>query len=164
MNVALLLGSGFGLGAGALFGNIGTIGWRITWLIGPISGILYLFLYYSKGIDPERGRAEAAFEDFEGAINYDYKLTRTNVTELFKKKYLLTFFLFQLFNTFSASTMGTWAIRYLTEFRLGDEVVATFFTIGVGVFALPGSLLGGYLGDRFYRSGKLNGRIIIAMS
>ena len=164
MSVGLLLGSGFGLGAGALFGNIGTIGWRITWLIGPISGILYLFLYNLKGINPERGRAEAAFEDFEGAINYDYKLTLTNVTELFKKKYLLTFYLFQLLNAFSAATMGTWAIRYLSEFRLGDELVATFFTIGVGVFALPGSLLGGYLGDRFYRSGRLNGRILIAMS
>ena len=133
-------------------------------MIGPISGVLYLILYNLKGIDPERGRAEAAFEDFEGAINYDYKLTLTNVTELFKKKYLITFFLFQLFNAFSAATMGTWGIRYMTEFRVGDEVIATFFTICVGIFAIPGSFLGGYLGDRFYRSGKLNGRIIIAMS
>jgi MFS family permease len=164
MSVALLLGSGFGLGAGALFGNIGAFGWRITWMIGPISGVLYLILYNSKGIDPERGRAEAGFEDFEGSINYDYKLTLTNVAELFKKKYLIAFFIFQLFNSFSAATMGTWGIRYLTEFRLGDEVVATFFTICVGLFALPGSFLGGFLGDRYYRSGKLNMRIIIAMS
>ena len=164
MSVGLLLGSGFGLGAGALFGNLGPTSWRIVWMIGPVAGVLYLILYNLKGIDPERGRAEAAFEDFEGTINYDYKLTLRNVTELFKKKYLIAFFLFQLLNSFSAATMGTWGIQYLTEFRFGDEVVATFFTICVGLFALPGSFLGGYLGDRFYRSGKLNMRIFIAMS
>ncbi len=163
MNVALLLGSGFGLGAGALFGNIGAIGWRLTWMLSPIGGALILFIFYIKGIDPERGRTEAGFEDFEGTINYDYNLTLTNVAELFKKKYLIAFFLFQFFNNFSAATMGTWGIRYLTEFRLGDEVIAMFFTIGVGIFALPGSLLGGNLGDRFYRSGKLKMRVIIAM-
>jgi len=163
MSVGLLLGSGFGIGAGALFGNIGAIGWRITWMQGPIGAVLFLILYNLKGIDPERGRAESAFEDFEGAIDYDYKLTLTNVAELFKKRYLIAFFLFQLLNSFSAATMGTWGIRYLTEFRIGDEVIATFFTICVGLFALPGSFLGGYLGDCFYHKGKLNMRIVIAM-
>ncbi|MCP4762419.1 MAG: MFS transporter, partial [archaeon] len=79
MQVGLLMGSGWGLIMGAIFGLLGAFGWRVSYLVVSILSFLAWNLYNRVGIDPERGRAEAAFEDFEGAINYDYKITMKNV-------------------------------------------------------------------------------------
>lgn len=85
MNFALILGNGMGIISGGLMGSYipGSLGWRFTYIFGFILGIFAIIPYIFKGIEPERGRAEPEFENFEGQINYNYKITFNSLIELF---------------------------------------------------------------------------------
>ena len=163
MNVALIMGSGFGVGIGVGFTYLGVHGWRIAWCIGPILGLLALFRYFKRGIDPERGRAETQFEDFDGAINYDYKITVNNVGQLLKKRTISALLFFQIFSNISTATLGVWGITYLTTYKFGNKAFTTFFLILVGLMAIPASYFGGKFGDKYSQSGKIRGRVTISM-
>jgi len=163
MQVALLMGGGWGIILGVIFGQ-GQL-WRLVYIIAPILSLLALNRYRRVGIDPERGRAETAFEDFEGAINYDYKITRKNVVQLLRRKSITALIFYILLSGIATSTLGIWAIEYLTIYKFGGiEGLATILFIGIMVAALPGNMVGGNLGDKFYKEGKLRGRVIISMS
>ena len=162
MQVGLLAGGGWGIILGVIFGQ-GEL-WRLVFVIAPILSLLALNRYRRVGIDHERGRAETAFEDFEGAINYDYKITRKNVGQLLRKK-SITALIFSIFlSGIATTTLGIWAIEYLTIHKFGgSEGIATILFIGIMIAALPGNMIGGNLGDKFYKEGKLRGRVLISM-
>ena len=163
MNIGLVMGSGFGVGLGVGFTYLGIHGWRIAWSLGPVIGLLGLFRYSKVGIDPERGRAETAFEDIEGAINYDYKITRKSVGQILNKRTITALLFFQVFSNISTSTMGIWGITYLTNNKFGDLAFTTFFLIFIGLVAIPANYFGGKLGDKYSESGKIRGRVTISM-
>jgi len=163
MNIALVMGSGFGVGFGVGFTYLGIHGWRIAWSLGPIIGILALLRYVKVGMNPERGRAEAAFEDIEGAINYDYKITKKSVVQILNKRTITALLFFQVFSNISTSTMGIWGITYLTNNKFGDRAFTTFFLIFVGLLAIPANYFGGKFGDKYSESGKIGGRVTISM-
>jgi MFS family permease len=163
MQVALLLGGGWGLILGAIFVPFGALGWRIVYIVISILSLSALYLYHRFGIDPERGRVETAFEDFKGAINYDYKITWQNVSQITRKKSLLGLLISIFFTGIATTTMGLWTIFYFTEFRFnGNHSLATVLYIGVMVSSLPGNIIGGRLGDKYFKEGKLRGRAIVS--
>ena len=167
MNFSLILGNGMGIIAGGLLGNYvaGSIGWRITYILGFILGISSLFLYIFKGIEPERGRAEPEFEDFKGEINYNYKITFNSIKELFRKRSIGSILVYVLCSGLATSTLGTWGIFYITS-KIGDanaELAATTIYLLAGAGALPGTIIGGKLGDLYLSKGKTRGRAIISL-
>lgn len=162
MQVGLLMGGGWGIILGVIFGQ-GQL-WRLVYIIAPILSLLALNRYRRVGIDPERGRAETAFEDFEGAINYDYKITRKNVGQLLRKKSISALIFSILLSGISSSTLGIWAIEFFTNYKFGgSEGLATILFIGIMVAALPGNIIGGKLGDKYFKEGKLRGRVLVSM-
>ena len=164
MQVGLLMGGGWGLIWGAILGG-GAFGWRIVYIVVAILSLLSLERYRRVGIDPERGRAETAFEDFEGAINYDYKITMKNVGQILRKKSLLALLISILLTGIATSTLGLWTIYYFTYFKFdGNKQIATALYIGVMVSSLPGNIFGGRLGDKYFKEGKLRGRVIISLT
>jgi Na+/melibiose symporter-like transporter len=159
----MLMGGGWGLILGALLGW-GEYTWRIVYIIAPLLSLLALNSYRRYGIDPERGRSEIAFEDYEGVINYDYKITMKNVGQIFRKKSLFALLCSIFLTGIATSTLGLWTIAYFTTYNFrGNKQLAIALYLLIMVSSLPGNIIGGKLGDKFYKEGKLRGRVAISM-
>jgi len=84
MSFSLTLGAGMGIIIGGLLGNYaGPLGWRMAYGVGFIFGLFTLIFYAFSAIEPERLRSEPEFENFRGEINYNYKITFSNLKQLF---------------------------------------------------------------------------------
>ena len=165
MNVAVIIGTGAGNIIGGLIGNVlGASGWRISYGISGLLGLLALLNYSFSGIDLEQGRSEPEFKDFEGKIHSDYKITFDSIFQVFKRKSILGIMIYQLFMGVTFA-VGTWTIFYLSN-KVNDNnaifVVLAIVLLG-GTGALVGTMMGGRLGDSFYRSGKIRGRVVISV-
>lgn len=167
MNFSLILGNGMGLIFGGILGTYtaGPLGWRLAYILGFILGIFILFDYIFEGIEPERGRAEPEFEDFKGEINYNFKITFNNLIELFRRKSIIAILVYVLCSGLATSTLGTWGIFYINSkiVHTDGELAATTIYLLAGAGALPGTIIGGRLGDLYFNKGKVKGRAIISL-
>ncbi|MFX1588927.1 MAG: MFS transporter [Promethearchaeota archaeon] len=165
MQVSLTLGVGFGIILGGSLGTyLGAIGWRYSYGTGCILGLLPLIYYGLRGIDPQRGGSEPEFKEIKNIINYDYKITLSKLFQLFKKKSIFSVLFYVLFQAVAISTIGIWGIFYLNIKISGGEtkLYAVLLTILTGVGSLPGVIIGGKLGDKYYEMGKMKGRVIVS--
>jgi len=166
MEFGLTIGNGMGIIFGGLLGTFGgAIGWRIAYGTGSLIGLLFLMRYIFSAVEPERGRVEPAFNGFIGDIQYNYKITRKDLASLFNKKTVTALLFANLFTGIAMSSLSNWAIYYLT-FKInimGAETFATILYIFAGIGAIPGTLLGGKLGDKQARSRKNRMRVVISM-
>ncbi|MHA1687725.1 MAG: MFS transporter, partial [Promethearchaeota archaeon] len=110
---------------------------------------------------PERGRAEPAFQDFEGAIDYNYKITKKELISLFRKKTISALIISMLFTGIAMSTLSNWAIYYFTlKLRVENaDFYATTIYLVAGIGALPGTLMGGRIGDKYVKAGNSRGKV-----
>lgn len=165
MHLSMTIGSGLGIIIGGLLGTYaGPSGWRYAYGLGFILGLIVVLEYNSSGIVPERGQAEPEFRDIKSEINYNYKITLNKFLQLFKTKSVAGILIYLLFSGIAVSTLGSWAIFYLTS-KINDinaEFYATTIYILAGIGILPGAIIGGKIGDNFYHKGKLKGRVIIS--
>lgn len=169
MSFGLILGTGGGIIFGGLLGSsmaLGGLGWRLAYIVGAALGLASIIGYFFRGIEPERGREEPEFKDLK-EINYNYKITYQNLKKLFKSKSTATILIFVLTKGIATTTLGAWAIFYFEAFRftgLGTNAglfgIVLYLLAGLG--ALPGTVLGGKIGDRYFEKGKLKGRATIS--
>ncbi len=166
MQFGLVLGTGMGIIFGGFLGSYaGPLGWRFSYGLGFILGFLALLFYVFVGIEPEKGRTEPEFENFKGEINYNYKITFNNLKQLFKTKSILGILISVLSAGIANATLAIWAIFYLSSKINGAdaELIAIILYILSGSGALPGSIIGGKLGDSYFNKEKMNGRVIISI-
>ncbi len=113
MHMALLIGAAIGsiIGGiiiGGILGNLlGPIGWRYCYGIGFVLAMGTLIYYYFNGIDPERGRSDPELKDFEGEIEYDYKITLDSLIQILKKKTIKGLYLTHICGGFTGASLGT---------------------------------------------------------
>ncbi|MFX1411372.1 MAG: MFS transporter [Promethearchaeota archaeon] len=165
MQFGLLLGNGLGIILGGLLGSYaGPSGWRYAYGIGALLGILTVINYALSGIEPMRASAEPEFIVIKEQIKYDYKLTFNNLGKLLKRRSVGGILMVVLFTAITSSTLGTWAIFYLSTKISGNnaELTATTIYLLAALGSLPGAIIGGKLGDRYFNSGKIYGRILIS--
>ncbi|MFW9940387.1 MAG: MFS transporter, partial [Candidatus Thorarchaeota archaeon] len=165
MSFSLTLGAGMGIIFGGLLGNYsGHLGWRIAYGVGFIFSLFTLLFYTLSAIEPERLRSEPEFENFKGAINYNYKITYSNLKQLFRTWSVGGILISVLCSGIANATLGTWAIYYLTTKidSIDAELIVTTMFIIAGSGALPGAIIGGKLGDKYFKSGKLRGRVVVS--
>jgi MFS family permease len=166
MQFSLTLGAGMGIIFGGLLGNYaGALGWRIAYGIGFLLGVFTLIYYATSAIEPERLRAEPEFKNFKGEINYNYKITYSNLKQLFKTRSIGGILISVFCSGIANVTLGTWAIFYLTKkiaSTEGEFIVTTIYILA-GSGALLGSIIGGRLGDKYFRLGKIKGRVIVSL-
>jgi MFS family permease len=164
IHIGLILGTGAGIIVGGLLGSYaGPNGWRFAYGIGFVFGLLAIINFILKGKDPKRAHAEPEFKDIEGEFIYDYKIDIKRIRSLAKKKSLMSILIYNFFSGIAVSTIGTWGIYYMTSKFSGSyaEVFATSLYLLTGVGILPGAILGGKIGDLFYRSDKIRGRVVL---
>ncbi len=166
MSFSLTLGAGMGIIFGGLLGNnAGPLGWRMAYGVGFIFGLFTLIFYTCSAIEPERLRSEPEFENFKGEIKYNYKITYSNLKQLFRTRSVRGILISVLCSGIANATLGIWAIFYLTTKISGTdaELIVTTIYILAGSGALPGAIIGGRLGDRYFKSGKLKGRVVVSL-
>lgn len=166
MSFSLTLGVGMGIIFGGLLGNYaGPLGWRISYGVGFILALFTLIFYALSAIEPERLRSEPEFENFKGEINYNYKITYSNLKQLFRTRSVGGILISVLCSGIAGSTLGIWAIFYLTTKINGRdaELIVTTIYILAGSGALLGAIIGGRLGDNYFKSGKLKGRVVVSL-
>lgn len=167
MQFGSILGTGMGLIFGGLLGTYaGPNGWRFAYGLGALFGFLALLRYFLVAIAPERGRAEPEFNGFEGQINYNYKITFKDLIQLFKKKTIASILIANIFCGVAMSTLSYWGIYYLTlKLNIADAgFYATTLFLLAGIGNLPGTIIGGRIGDSSLKSGKIRGRISLSFS
>lgn len=78
----------------------------------------------------------------------------------------MAIFLTVLCSGIALSTLGNWAIFYLsTKIASSNaEGLATAIYLLIGLGALPGTIIGGKMGDSSLRQGKIRGRIVISIT
>ncbi|MFX1494052.1 MAG: MFS transporter, partial [Promethearchaeota archaeon] len=156
MQFGYLLGNGVGIIIG------GIIGWRIGFMLGSIIGIIVLIIYFFHGIDIDYGHGIAQrVVDLKGKEVYNYKITGKDILNLFKIKSVSAILISVFFSGLAIFTLGNWAIFYITK-KLNNEVLATILYIFAGLGALPGSIIGGKLGDKYHYLFRTRGRMIIS--
>ncbi|MFX1337619.1 MAG: MFS transporter [Promethearchaeota archaeon] len=161
---SLTIGTGLGIIIGGLLGTYAEPnGWRFAYAIGFILGLIAIVNYFLKGIDPKRGMAEPEFKDFKEDFQYDYKIDIKSLGPILKKKSVASILFYTLFAGIAISTIGAWGIFYLTSKFSGfyTEMAAASLYLLTGVGILPGSIIGGRLGDTLHNSGKIRGRIYL---
>lgn len=164
MQIGLLVGSGGGIIFGGLLGGyVGTMGWRFAYGLGAILGLAAVIGYSLRGINPQRGRDEPEFKDFKGSIEYNYRITLKKLKELFKSKTIIIIIFYVLLSGIATTTLGNWWSLYLTNYKYNDEFLITVIYLLSGLGAIPGSFIGGRLGDQFFRKGKLRRRVLISL-
>lgn len=155
LQFSLVLGNGLGVALG------GFLGWRVGFIINCIMGILCLGGYIFYGYEPQHGNSDPEFESFKDVINYNFKITISNAKRLLKTKTILGIFISVLCYGIAISILTNWGIYYLT-FQLGGETEAILSHTIIGIGALPGAIIGGELGDIYFRSGRPKARVIIS--
>lgn len=168
INFGLILGSGGGLIIGTFLGDLFEIGWRLAYALGVILAFLAILGYFREGIEPKRGLHEPEFLDAPDTVEYNYRLTLSNIKEVFKTKTVTTLLISVLISGIATSTLGVWALDYfktsqLTIFGGSAGLFALLFYIIAGLGALPGNVQGGRLGDKFYKAGKIRWRVLISL-
>ncbi len=163
-----ILGAGGGILFGAIFNSfLGPLGWRITYVLIAFLGFLNIINYYHFGIEPERGRVEPEFHDFEGNIEYDYKITFEKFKRLFKKRTVAGILIFGLISSICIIPLGLWTLYYFSIKFGGNREVAMFYStlliILTGFGNLFGNLIGGKIGDKLYKSGKPRRRVALVI-
>jgi predicted MFS family arabinose efflux permease len=155
LQFSLVLGNGLGIALA------GFLGWRVGFIISFIMGILCLVSYLFYGYELPHGSSEPEFENLNGGVEYNYRITISNVMRLLKTKTILGIFVSVFCYGIAISTLANWGIYYLT-FQLRSETQAILLHTITGIGALPGAIIGGELGDTYFRSGKTKARIIIS--
>jgi MFS family permease len=166
MQFGMILGNGTGIIFGAVLGNLlNGSGWRLAYGISFFLGIVAVLRYTMLGQEIIRTDTEPKLLDSKAKIDYNYKITFSSILQLFRIKSIMAIFLSVLCSGIALSTLGNWAIFYLSLKITSSnaESLATAIYLLVGLGALPGTIMGGKMGDYALRHGKIRGRIIISI-
>jgi len=151
MQLGLLLGNGLGV----VFGGI--TGWRVGFLTASILGLIVLVGYTKTGIN-----ISVTSDKSNKALDYNYKITFQDLTQLFKIKTVIGILLFVVCSGIATSTLANWSVFYL-NLKLNNKGMAILLYLIAGLGALPGAVMGGSLGDAYFKLGRIKGRVIISM-
>ncbi|MHA1269126.1 MAG: MFS transporter [Candidatus Helarchaeota archaeon] len=169
MSFGMVLGNGGGILFSLLMGLIIVphMSWRWTYILACALGLWPTIGYGIKGIDPAHGESEPEFSDYKGIINYDYKITTKTIINLFTKKTVFGILMIVFTVAMATSVLGNWAITYWRDFRIinpvvNSETLAVIIYMVAGLGAIGGNLIGGKLGDNYYKKGKVRGRIYVS--
>ncbi len=149
MQLGLLLGNGLGVVIG------GITGWRMGFLTASVLGSLVLIGYGRYGIN-----VAIKYYDSNEIQVYNYKITFRDLVQLFKIRTVIGILLFVVCSGIATSTLANWSVFYL-NLKLGNKGMAILLYLIAGLGALPGAVMGGSLGDIYFQSGKIRGRVIV---
>ena len=157
--VALTLGGALGT---IISGNYGEAGnWRTPFiLIGIINIVAAVSVIFLN--NPKRGAKEEILESkLQEGLEYSYKIKMKDLKYIYTRKSNF-FLIINFIDNIPGGIIAAWAITWLVEERgLPKDVASTLFLIA-SAFSLVGSIVGGIIGDRWFKKDK-RARVGISM-
>jgi len=157
--VALTLGGAFGTIISGNFGEAGN--WRTPFiLIGFINLAVAISVVFLK--NPKRGAKEEILEaKIQEGLEYSYKIQWKDLRYIYTRKSNF-FLIINFIDNIPGGIIAAWAITWLVEERgLPKDVASTLFLIA-SAFSLAGSIVGGIIGDWWFKKDKRS-RVGISM-
>lgn len=139
---------GIGSGLGVIIGGI-VINWRVPFLYMIIpNAVLIIILLFLK--EPRRGGREFAVDSSTNLsyYAYSYKIERSDIKKLLKKKSVLYLILQGFFSVIPIGIVSFWVITlYIREYNMSKDT-ASFSSIIIFLGMLFGSYIFGMIGDK----------------
>jgi MFS family permease len=157
--VALTLGGAFGTIISSNFGEAGN--WRMPFIIiGFINLAVAISVIFLN--NPKRGAKEEILEDkMKEGLEYSYKIKLKDLKYIYTRKSNF-FLIINFIDNIPGGIISAWAITWLVVERgVPKDIAGTLFLIA-SAFSLVGSIVGGIIGDRWFKKDK-RARVGISM-
>ncbi|GIX42353.1 MAG: MFS transporter [Leptospiraceae bacterium] len=139
---------GFGTLMGMIMAGL-ILDWRLPFIIAAVPNLILAPIFYIITKEPKRGQSEEELEKIlqEKEIQFSFNLEAFKKSLLTKTNQII--FFQGILGTVPWGIITTWFISYFIYVRGMNKDTATFVLLFIGLAAVFGSFIGGFLGDHF---------------
>lgn len=157
-SIASLLGMALGLIIATI---AGPIDWRFSFLIiGMIGLIVALFTIFFN--EPSRIGKDFSFLTEKGAIDYTYRIKKSDLKDIFKKKSNI-WLIINFVDTIPTGIILFLIFYYMNDYHNVPEDISLIFLGTILLSTLIGTVVFGFIGDRLFKKGRKNARVLLAL-
>jgi MFS family permease len=157
-SVASLFGMAFGLIIATI---AGPIDWRMSYFIVGILGLVntLLILLFQE---PSRVGKEYVVLAEKNAIEYTYRIKKSDLKVIFKKKSNI-WLIVNFVDTIPTGIILFLIFYYMNDYHNVPEDISLIFLGTILLSTLIGTLIFGYIGDKLYKKGNKKARALLAL-
>ncbi|MFX0000924.1 MAG: MFS transporter [Candidatus Hodarchaeota archaeon] len=157
-SIASLLGMALGLIIATI---VGPIDWRLSYfvigILGFIIGIMILFIQ-----EPSRIGKDYIMLMEKDAIEYTYRIKKSDLKEIFKKKSNI-WLVINFVDTIPTGIILFLIFYYMSDFHNVPEDISLIFLGTILISLLIGTIVFGFIGDKLFQKGMKNARVLLAL-
>ena len=157
-SIASLLGMALGLIIATI---VGPMDWRFSYLIIGIIGLITAFciLFFKE---PSRIGKDFSFLIEKGAIDYTYRIKKSDLKVIFKKKSNI-WLIINFVDTIPTGIILFLIFYYMNDYHNVPEDISLIFLGTILLSTLIGTVVFGYVGDNLFKKGRKNARVLLAL-
>jgi len=157
-SIASLLGMALGLIIATI---AGPIDWRLSFLIVGIIGLITAF-FITFFNEPSRIGKDFSFLIERGAIDYTYRIKKSDLKEIFRKK-SNKWLIINFVDTIPTGIILFLIFYYMNDYHNVPEDISLIFLGTILLSTLIGTVVFGYVGDKLFKKGRKNARVLLAL-
>ena len=157
-SIASLLGMALGLVIATI---VGPMDWRFSYLIIGIIGLsaAFFILFFNE---PSRIGKDFSFLTEKGAIDYTYRIKKSDLKVIFKKKSNV-WLIINFVDTIPTGIILFLIFYYMNDYHNVPEDISLIFLGTILLSTLIGTVVFGYVGDNLFKKGRKNARVLLAL-
>jgi len=157
-SIASLLGMAFGLIIATI---AGPIDWRLSYLIVGILGLVNtcIILFFRE---PSRIGKDNLFLLDKQAVDYTYRIKKSDLKEIFKKKSNV-WLIINFVDTIPTGIILFLIFYYMSDYHNVPEDITLVFLGTILLSTLIGTIIFGFIGDNLFKKGKKKARVLLAL-
>ena len=157
-SIASLLGMALGLIIATI---VGSIDWRLSYFIVGILGLVntILILFFRE---PSRIGKDYLFLAEKEAIDYTYRIKKSDLKVIFKKKSNI-WLIINFVDTIPTGIIMFLIFYYMNDYHNVPEEVSLIFLGTILISTVIGTVVFGFIGDNLFKKGKKNARVLLAL-
>lgn len=157
-SIASLFGMTIGIGSATA---LGSIDWRLSYfMIGILGLINALFIIRFK--EPSRIGVDNLILLDKSAIEYSYRIKKEDLKVIFKKRSNVWLIL-NFVDTIPTGIILFLLFAYMEEYHNVPSGLGLIFLLFILVSTLVGTVIFGYVGDKWFKNGNKKARVKIAL-
>jgi len=157
-SIASLLGMALGLIAATI---AGPIDWRLSYcVIGILGFVITILILFFK--EPSRIGKDYLFLNEKDAVEYTYRIKRSDLKEIFRKKANI-WLVINFVDTIPTGIILFLIFYYMSDYHNVPEDISLIFLGTILLSTLIGTVVFGVIGDKLFKKGKRNARVLLAL-
>jgi len=157
-SIASLLGMALGLITATISGPID---WKLSYFVIGILGfgIALMIIFFQE---PSRIGKDYIFLSEKDAVEYTYRIKRSDLKEIFKKKANI-WLVINFVDTIPTGIILFLIFYYMSDYHNVPEDISLIFLGTILISTLIGTIVFGVIGDKLFKKGKRNARVLLAL-